>query len=126
GIGAGAHGKLTLPDGIVRLAKYRQPATYMARASAGQAVAERRRLDHDERVFEFLLNALRLVDGFTWRQFGERTGASLGAVRPRLQEAARQGLVTVDTHGAPGPAPRLGFLRRRARCFPASETRQRL
>ncbi|GAB4359417.1 MAG: radical SAM family heme chaperone HemW [Immundisolibacter sp.] len=100
GIGAGAHGKLTLAQGIVRLAKYRQPATYMARASAGQAVAQQRWLDHDERVFEFLLNALRLVDGFTWRQLGERTGASPGAVRARLLEAARDGLVTVDTQGA--------------------------
>ncbi|WP_440941044.1 radical SAM family heme chaperone HemW [Immundisolibacter sp.] len=117
GIGAGAHGKLTLPDGIVRLAKYRQPATYMARASAGQAVAERRRLDHDERVFEFLLNALRLVDGFTWRQFGERTGASLGAVRPRLQEAARQGLVTVDAHGARATSRGFDLLDSVLECF---------
>ena len=80
-------------------------------------MAERRRLDHDERVFEFLLNALRLVDGFTWRQFGERTGASLGAVRPRLQEAARQGLVTVDAHGARATSRGFDLLDSVLECF---------
>ncbi len=100
GIGAGAHGKLTLPEGILRLARYRQPQTYMARASAGDAVADQRWLSAHERAFEFLLNALRLCDGFSWTQFRERTGLPLTAIRPRLEQAAQRGLVTLDGEGA--------------------------
>ncbi|WP_372718085.1 radical SAM family heme chaperone HemW [Immundisolibacter sp.] len=100
GIGAGAHGKLTLPEGILRLAKYRQPQTYMTRASAGDAVTDQRWLSADERAFEFLLNALRLCAGFTWAQFRERTGLPLTAVRPRLDQAAQRGLVTLGSEGA--------------------------
>jgi oxygen-independent coproporphyrinogen-3 oxidase len=103
GIGAGAHGKLTLPDGILRLAKYRQPQTYLARATratGGDAVADQRWLSADERAFEFLLNALRLCEGFCWKQFRERTGLPLTTIRPRLELAAQRGLVTLDGAGA--------------------------
>ena len=100
GIGAGAHGKLTSAEGILRTAKYRQPQAYMARAKAGDAVAERRWVAPPERAFEFLLNALRLTDGFTWRQFAERTGLSPLAIRPRLEAAAGQGLIALDALGA--------------------------
>jgi oxygen-independent coproporphyrinogen-3 oxidase len=53
-----------------------------------------------ERAFEFLLNALRLTNGFTWRQFAERTGLSPIAIRPRLEAAAGQGLIALDVEGA--------------------------
>ena len=100
GIGAGAHGKLTCAEGILRLAKYRQPTAYMAHARAGDAVAEQHWVVAPERAFEFLLNALRLTDGFTWRQFAERTGLSPMAIRPRLEVAAGWGLIALDAHGA--------------------------
>lgn len=100
GIGAGAHGKLTSAEGILRLAKYRQPQAYMAHATTGDAAAEQRWVAPPERAFEFLLNALRLTDGFTWRQFAERTGLSPIAIRPRLEAAAGQGLVALDAEGA--------------------------
>ncbi|MFZ5493369.1 MAG: radical SAM family heme chaperone HemW [Pseudomonadota bacterium] len=100
GIGAGAHGKLTQADGILRLAKYRQPAAYLRHAAEGDAVAERRWVAPTERAFEFLLNALRLTDGFTWQQFAERTGLSPMGIRPRLATAAGQGLISLDAHGA--------------------------
>lgn len=100
GIGAGAHGKLTSAEGILRLAKYRQPQAYMTHATAGDAAAEQRWVAPPERAFEFLLNALRLTDGFTWRQFAERTGLSPIAIRPRLEAAAGQGLIALDAEGA--------------------------
>lgn len=100
GIGAGAHGKLTSGEGILRLAKYRQPQAYMVHAKAGDAAAEQRWVAPRERAFEFLLNALRLTDGFTWRQFAERTGLSPIAIRPRLEAAAAQGLIALDADGA--------------------------
>lgn len=100
GIGAGAHGKLTQADGILRLAKYRQPAAYLRHAGEGDAVAERRWVAPAERAFEFLLNALRLTDGFTWQQFAERTGLSPMGIRARLATAAGQGLISLDAHGA--------------------------
>jgi len=57
-------------------------------------------LSADERAFEFLLNALRLCEGFTWTQFRERTGLPLTAIRPRLELAAQRGLVALDGAGA--------------------------
>ena len=100
GIGAGAHGKLTSAEGILRLAKYRQPQAYMTHATAGDAAAEQRWVAPPERAFEFLLNALRLTDGFTWRQFAERTELSPVAIRARLEAAAGQGLIALDAEGA--------------------------
>jgi oxygen-independent coproporphyrinogen-3 oxidase len=100
GIGAGAHGKLTSAEGILRTAKYRQPQAYMTHAKSGDAAAEQRWVAPSERAFEFLLNALRLTNGFTWRQFAERTGLSPIAIRPRLEAAAGQGLIALDVEGA--------------------------
>jgi oxygen-independent coproporphyrinogen-3 oxidase len=79
GIGAGAHGKVTFPDGRVeRYARRRQPTGYMS-ASPGEFVASRRTLSSDDLVAEFMMNALRLNQGFTLQQFTERTGMSTAA-----------------------------------------------
>ncbi|MXX98680.1 MAG: radical SAM family heme chaperone HemW [Gammaproteobacteria bacterium] len=75
GIGAGAHGKLTLAaeNRIIRTRKHRSPERYMAKATDGQACVEIRELSASEASFEFLLNALRLTDGFAKTLFN-RTG----------------------------------------------------
>ena len=98
GIGAGAHGKLTRHDGIVRLAKTRQPKRYMETAGTDAAIDEQRTLTPDDAVFEFMLNALRLHEGFEPALFTARTGLSLAAAEPALTRAQGQGLVERDVH----------------------------
>lgn len=93
GIGAGAHGKLSFPDRILRQARYRQPRDYMDRVAAGNAVQEERLLRRSELPFEFMLNALRLTDGFPVVEFTERTGLPMGACEPALGRAIERGLV---------------------------------
>lgn len=96
GIGAGAHGKLTLHDRVLRQVRYRQPKTYMERALAGNAVEEERTVAAGELPFEFMMNALRLTEGFPANLFSARTGLPLTAVLPLLEEAQRRGLVERD------------------------------
>ncbi|MDP3482383.1 MAG: radical SAM family heme chaperone HemW [Sulfuricella sp.] len=96
GIGAGAHGKLTFHDRVLRQVRYRQPKTYMERALAGSAVEEERTVSSDELPFEFMMNALRLTEGFPVSLFSARTGLSLTAALPMLEEAQRRGLIERD------------------------------
>jgi len=96
GIGAGAHGKLTLHDCILRQVRYRQPKTYMELALAGNALEEERTVSPDELPFEFMMNALRLTEGFPVSLFSARTGLSLTAALPMLEEAQQRGLLERD------------------------------
>ena len=96
GIGAGAHSKLSFPDRILRQMRYRQPRQYMQETAAGSPVQDARAVSPKELGFEFMMNALRLAAGFEPRLFAERTGLSLAAVEPALQEAVRRGLITRD------------------------------
>jgi len=96
GIGAGAHGKISFPDGrIARYAKRRQPEQYMS-AEPGSFVASTRSLDHSEIVGEFMLNALRLNDGFTLPQFISRTGLDCAQLEPQLNSLCQRGLLLHD------------------------------
>ena len=93
GLGAGAHGKLTINGEIIREVRHRRPEQYIARAPAGGAVAESRRVSADDAVFEFMLNALRLSDGFRPEWLNARAGADFAAVLPVLREAEERGLI---------------------------------
>jgi oxygen-independent coproporphyrinogen-3 oxidase len=73
--------------------RFRQPASYLDRAAAGEFVAESHEVARNELPFEFMLNALRLTDGVPSNSFFERTGASLSSVEPELEEAERRGLL---------------------------------
>ncbi|MDZ7748140.1 MAG: radical SAM family heme chaperone HemW [Halofilum sp. (in: g-proteobacteria)] len=111
GIGAGAHGKLTLPaeGAIERRAKARAPRSYLERAHGPGCVGERRRLGAGDAAFEFLLNALRLPGGFTAGLFAERTGLPLAWLRAPLAEAETRGLVVHDAEGVRPTARGLDF-----------------
>lgn len=97
-IGAGAHGKLTMPaDGEVwRYAKHRHPGRYLKGLTNGDWLAEKRLLAPDELVFEFFLNQLRLKQGVTIDDFGLRTGLSWEVVESRVQQAIDKGLLEID------------------------------
>jgi putative oxygen-independent coproporphyrinogen III oxidase len=93
GIGAGAHGKISFAERIVRTVRWREPATYMARALEGQASSQQTELPRSELPLEFMMNALRLKEGFALRLFAERTGLPLSAVLPAIAQAREQGLI---------------------------------
>jgi oxygen-independent coproporphyrinogen-3 oxidase len=76
GIGAGAHGKLTTAEGLVRTEKRRQPAAYMKAAASGQPTGTTSAVAPRDHVVEFMLNALRLRDGFERAWLVERTDVS--------------------------------------------------
>ena len=96
GIGAGAHGKISFPHRIVRQVRLRDPAAYMAGAEAGEAVAIESEIARAELPFEFMLNALRLKEGFEIARFSERTGLPLSTIERPLAEAERRGLLERD------------------------------
>jgi putative oxygen-independent coproporphyrinogen III oxidase len=93
GIGAGAHGKLSFPDRIVRQVRWREPAMYMQRALAGESLSNAHEVRAGELPFEFMLNALRLADGFELARFAERTGQPVTAIDATLARAEGQGLI---------------------------------
>lgn len=96
GIGAGAHSKLSFPHRVVRQMRYKQPKAYMEQVGAGAQVQEQFEVARDELGFEFMLNALRLQDGFAPGLFAERTGLALTAVEKALNAAEAKGLLYRD------------------------------
>jgi oxygen-independent coproporphyrinogen-3 oxidase len=96
GIGAGAHGKISFADRIVRQVRWREPAMYIDKALAGQALSNEHSVGGAELPFEFALNALRLVEGFELARFAERTGQPLTALDAALARAEQRGLIERD------------------------------
>jgi len=92
-IGAGAHGKITGPDGVVRrYAKRRQPQEYLA-ATAGTCTVSQQVLAENDLVGEFMMNALRRNEGFSLRLFQARTGLDSRVVTARLQSLCERELL---------------------------------
>ena len=96
GIGAGAHSKLSFAHRVVRQVRFREPQRYMDHALAGRAVAQDEDVKRADLPFEFMLNALRLREGFALQDFMARTGLPLTAIARGLQEAERKGLIERD------------------------------
>ncbi|MEY2800619.1 MAG: hypothetical protein RL513_203 [Pseudomonadota bacterium] len=93
GIGAGAHSKLSFAHRVVRQVRYREPRLYMEHARAGDAVAQEHEVARADLPFEYMLNALRLREGFLLRDFTERTGLPVSAIERALSQAQERGLV---------------------------------
>ncbi|ADL54439.1 radical SAM family heme chaperone HemW [Gallionella capsiferriformans] len=96
GIGAGAHSKLSFPDKIVREARYKQPQAYMQQVALGAPVQTEHEVSRDEIPFEFMMNALRLNEGFDAALFCERTSLSLISIQRELLDAEKRGLLSRD------------------------------
>ena len=96
GIGAGAHSKLSFAHRVVRQVRFREPRLYMEHALAGAAVAQDEEVRRADLPFEFMLNALRLRDGFALALFTERTGLPLTAIQAGLAQAEARGLIERD------------------------------
>jgi len=99
GVGAGAHGKLSSHDGIVREMRHKHPMRYLEAAATRAFVQERRTVSRAELPFEFMMNALRLTDGVPRALFAARTGLPLTTIEDELIAARRRGLLALDdTH----------------------------
>ncbi len=96
GIGAGAHSKLSFHDRIVRQMRVKRPAQYMHGAERGEHIAETRTISHKELPFEFMMNALRLNEGFPTSLFARHTGLPLTACLRSLEKAEARGLLERD------------------------------
>ena len=107
GLGAGAHSKLSFAHRVVRQVRARDPALYMQRAQAGQAMVQHTEVGREELPFEFMLNALRLQNGVPLSLLTERTGLPIGAFEAKMNEAERKGLLARDWQRV-WPTP-LGF-----------------
>ncbi|HEU0219977.1 MAG TPA: radical SAM family heme chaperone HemW [Gallionella sp.] len=96
GIGAGAHSKLSFHDKVIRQARHRQPQAYLDAVAQGKPVQEEHEVAPADLAFEFMMNALRLNEGFDSALFQERTSLSLLSIRRELEEAERRGLLRRD------------------------------
>ena len=99
-LGAGAHGKISRSDAVTRYRNIKDPVRYMAAASSGNPGAEQHEVAIDEAVFEFMLNAMRLVDGVPLSLFSAHTGAPLTALlkklNPLLERPENEKMVTLS------------------------------
>ena len=98
GIGAGAHGKLTLgaEQRVLRRWKLKHPAEYLARAGTAAAIGGDDVLDAARLPFDFMLNALRLNAGVPMAMFEARTGLSRAAIAGQLAVARERGWIAND------------------------------
>jgi oxygen-independent coproporphyrinogen-3 oxidase len=98
GIGAGAHGKLTLgsEQAILRRWKVKHPAAYLARAGSPAAIGGDERIDLPRRPFDYMLNALRLNAGFALSEFEACTGLPRSAIAQELSVASARGWIESD------------------------------
>ena len=96
GLGAGAHSKLSFAHRVVRQVRFREPALYLEKALACAFVAQETQVSRSDLPFEFMLNALRLKDGFALQLFAERTGLPMTAIEKELQLAQEKGWLERD------------------------------
>ncbi len=96
GIGAGAHSKISFRDRVTRAVRWKQPKKYLQRVAEGRPVEESHEVERADLVFEFMMNALRLPEGFPVGSFVERTGLQIAAAEKPLREAETRGLIVRD------------------------------
>ena len=96
GIGAGAHSKLSFHDRILRQMRHKHPRAYMEQALAGHPVQTENRVAPAALGFEFMMNALRLNQGFPTALFTDRTGLPVTVLQNQLQLAEERGLLQRD------------------------------
>jgi oxygen-independent coproporphyrinogen-3 oxidase len=101
GVGAGAHGKVTLPSesAIARRAKARNPRTYQQQAGTAAAVVEERVAARPQAALEFLMNALRVLDGVPAAMFEARAGQPLTAIAVPRAAAVAHGWLAPEADG---------------------------
>ena len=95
GIGAGAHSKLSYHDKIMRESRHKHPKAYMEQSMRCEAVDRTWQIGADDLGFEFMMNALRLIDGVAIDLFQQRTGISFNKLDTAIRKAQNKGLLDV-------------------------------
>ncbi len=96
GVGAGAHGKLSMPDGsITRHTKYRHPEKYMQMALENTPRSSEKLLTEQDLCFEYMLNIVRIKQSFTRTDFETRTRIPFTNIEERINKAINNGLMQV-------------------------------
>jgi oxygen-independent coproporphyrinogen-3 oxidase len=98
GIGAGAHSKLTFHDKMTRDSRYKNPKQYMEKISTQNMIESETIIHENDLAFEFMMNHLRLIDGFSIQSFEEKTGLNISAIDKELKAAIDKKLISMD-HG---------------------------
>jgi oxygen-independent coproporphyrinogen-3 oxidase len=100
GVGAGAHGKITLPaeNKILRTRRKSHPRPYLAAMDTSSFIAEEISVEAGNRIFEFFLNRLRLDEPFTEQDFTSLTGLDAALVEHPLARAVELGLIELINH----------------------------
>jgi len=80
----------------VRTARWKQPKEYLERVAEGRPMQESREVERADLAFEFMMNALRLPEGFPVSLFAERTGLQIALAEKPLREAEARGLIERD------------------------------
>ena len=93
GIGAGAHSKITQHDRVLRQMRWKHPEAYLKQVALGEVAQESREIPGEELPGEFMMNTLRLVDGFDPALFTARTAQQLARIQPVLTRAVQDGLL---------------------------------
>jgi oxygen-independent coproporphyrinogen-3 oxidase len=96
GIGAGAHSKLSFAHRVMRYVRYREPQLYLAQALQGEPVTQSEEVAREDLPFEYMLNALRLKDGFNLADYMARTGLAMTSIQQALANAEAKQLIARD------------------------------
>lgn len=107
GIGAGAHSKISFAHRVLRQVRWRDPATYQQQALAGQAVSNEHEVARADLPFEYVLNALRLPEGFAVQHFCDRTGLAPSAIGQAVTRARSMGLLEPPREGVSAQGDRV-------------------
>ena len=96
GIGAGAHSKLTFQDKMSRESRYKNPKQYMEKVVTQHMIESETIIHESDLAFEFMMNHLRLIDGFSIQSFEDKTGLNISAIDKELKAAIDKKLITMD------------------------------
>ena len=96
GIGAGAHSKLTFHDKMSRESRYKNPKQYMEKVVTQHMIESETIIHESDLAFEFMMNHLRLIDGFSIQSFEDKTGLNISAIDKELKAAIDKKLITKD------------------------------
>jgi oxygen-independent coproporphyrinogen-3 oxidase len=96
GIGAGAHSKLSFAHRVMRYVRYREPQLYLAQALQGEPVTQSEEVAREDLPFEYMLNALRLKEGFNLADYMARTGLAMTSIQQALANAEAKQLIARD------------------------------
>ncbi len=98
GIGAGAHSKISFREKILRQIRHKHPRQYLEQVKSSNDamvfIAQEQVVTSRDRVFEFMMNTLRLTEGFVPALFQSHTGLALSVIQKQLELAEQQNLIT--------------------------------